>query len=241
MNDRPSHGFIYKIEGTSYYMFNQKTIALEKNEMMYVPNHSHYAIRADNGGRYIVVNFSMSSPEPTAEPMKIVFKDHSKVLKLFLQMQYIWVLKNDTDILTIKSILYQIMAEISRQQDEETYISPVAKEKIAAAIQYLRKHLFDADLRVSDLYEMLDMSSTYFRQLFRQIYSTTPIQYINRERIEQAKALLISGEFQTLEQVAIAVGYADAYYFCKVFKDMTGHTPTTWKQMELKWQRSNES
>jgi AraC-like DNA-binding protein len=231
-DDRLSHGFVYKTEGLSQYSFNDKVVQLEKNELIYLPKHSRYEIRAENGGSYMAVNFDLLSPVQTIEPTKIAFKDHSKIQKLFRQLQDIWVLKNDADVILAKSLIYQMMAEIFRQQ-EAAYISPAAKEKIAVAIRYLRKHLYDTDLRVSDLYELLGMSDTYFRILFRQVYAMTPIQYMNLERIEQAKSLFLSGDFHTVEKVALAVGYSDQFYFSKVFKEITGKTPTVWKRDQL--------
>ncbi|MDF2725399.1 MAG: AraC family transcriptional regulator [Paenibacillus sp.] len=227
--NRPFHGFIYKTEGSSQYAFNGKLLELETNGLMYLPKNSGYVIRADNGGNYMVINFDFLSQDYVQEPTKIVFNDHANVFRLFQQIRDCWVLKSETNLLQAKSLLYQIMAEISRQQ-EAAYISPVAKEKISAATEYLRRHLYDTDLRVSDLYELLGMSDTYFGRLFRQVYFMTPIQYINRERIEQAKSLLKSGEFHTVEQVAHAVGFSDLFYFCKVFKNISGKTPTAWRQ-----------
>ncbi|MDF2722785.1 MAG: hypothetical protein K0Q59_2460, partial [Paenibacillus sp.] len=220
-SDRPFHGFVYKLEGSSQYCFNDKVVELHKNELMFLPEHSDYSIRGEGGGRYIIINFTAHTPVPIEEPVKFAFKDHSKVHKLAHQIQHLWVMKNDADVLTAKSLLYQIMAEIARQQ-ESVYTSPEAREKIAVAIRYLRQHLYDPGLRVSDLYTLLGMSDTYFRRLFAQVYDLSPVQYINRERIEMAKTLLISGEFGTIEQVAQAVGFSDVYYFSKVFKSQTG-------------------
>lgn len=228
-SDRPFHGFVYKLEGSSQYCFNKKVVELHKNELMFLPEHSDYSIRGENGGKYIIINFTAHTPVPVEEPTKIAFKDHSKVHKLVHQIQHLWVMKNDVDVLMAKSLLYQIMAEIARQQ-ENAYISPEAREKISTAIQYLRQHLYDPGLRVRDLHTLLGMSDTYFRKLFMQVYGLSPVQYINRERIEQAKSLLLSGDFGTIEQVAQAAGFSDVYYFSKVFKSQTGQPPTEWRR-----------
>lgn len=227
-SDRPFHGFVYKLEGASQYCFNDKVVELHKNELMFLPEHSDYSIRGEDGGRYIIINFTAHTQIPVAEPVKFVFKDHSKVHKLAHQIRHLWVMKNDVDVLTAKSLLYQMMAEIARQQ-ESVYTSPEAREKIATAMRYLRQHLHEPGLRVSDLYALLGISDTYFRRLFAQVHDISPVQYINRERIEMAKTLLIGGEFGTIEQVAQAVGFSDAYYFSKVFKSQTGLPPTKWK------------
>lgn len=226
--NRPFHGFVFKTTGISHYFFQQKRVDLEKHELMFLPKHSQYTIRSDVEGDYQVINFDLLHPPRATEPTKVTFRDPAAIARLVQQVHDEWVLKSEASRLIAKSLLYQLLAQITLQQ-EAAYISPVAKEKIADATDYLRKHLYDSDLRVSDLYKLLNISDTYFGKLFRQVYRMTPIQYINRERIEQAKSLLASGDFRTVEQVAHAVGYSDLFYFSKVFKSVTGKTPSTWR------------
>ena len=43
--------------------------------------------------------------------------------------------------------------------------------------------------------------------------------------IDRAKELLVSTD-DSMEQIAHATGFANASYFCKVFKSITGMTPS---------------
>ena len=52
-----------------------------------------------------------------------------------------------------------------------------------------------------------------------------PARYIQKFRIDKAKELLVSSG-GSIEKIALATGFANASYFCKVFRSITGITPT---------------
>ena len=52
-----------------------------------------------------------------------------------------------------------------------------------------------------------------------------PARYIQKYRIDKAKELLVADK-GSMEQIARATGFAGASYFCKVFKSVTGMTPS---------------
>ncbi len=57
----------------------------------------------------------------------------------------------------------------------------------------------------------------------------SPSDYLNRLRIERAKALLLENMFLTVREIAEITGYADQLYFSKVFKKETGMTPSDFR------------
>ena len=44
-------------------------------------------------------------------------------------------------------------------------------------------------------------------------------------KVMEAKELLLTGSY-SIEEIAVAVGFANASYFCKVFKNITHITPS---------------
>jgi AraC-like DNA-binding protein len=53
----------------------------------------------------------------------------------------------------------------------------------------------------------------------------TLVTYLNRYRVDQAKALLENGE-HNLTEVALATGFSSSSYFSRVFRQETGTSPT---------------
>lgn len=93
---------------------------------------------------------------------------------------------------------------------------------------YIEKN-YDELLTISGLAEKFNMSSRTFIRKFTAITGNTPIEYIQRVRVEAAKRLLEKGKF-TVEQVCIEVGYGDFGFFRNVFKRLTGLTPQEYKR-----------
>lgn len=74
------------------------------------------------------------------------------------------------------------------------------------------------------LAEMSGMGETYYRNIFQSVFGVPPTRYIQQYRVEKAKARLVSG-VGSVEEIAVSVGFANASYFCKVFKALTDLTP----------------
>ena len=59
--------------------------------------------------------------------------------------------------------------------------------------------------------------------------TTPPTKYIQQYRVDKSKELLVNTEL-SIDEVAVAVGFANASYFCKVFKSEKGVSPTEYKR-----------
>lgn len=84
-------------------------------------------------------------------------------------------------------------------------------------------------LSIDSLALKFNMSSRTFIRKFTAITGNTPLEYIQRVRMEAAKRLLEKGKL-TVEQVCITVGYSDFGFFRNIFKRLTGLTPQEYKR-----------
>lgn len=64
---------------------------------------------------------------------------------------------------------------------------------------------------------------------FAKYYEYTPIQYLNKVRIEKAKELLL-GTDQKIVEIGQMVGIENTNHFIKLFKEKTGVTPLTYRR-----------
>jgi transcriptional regulator GlxA family with amidase domain len=88
---------------------------------------------------------------------------------------------------------------------------------------------YDELLTINGLAEKFNMSSRTFIRKFTAITGNTPLEYIQRVRVEAAKRLLEKGKL-TVEQVCLEVGYGDFGFFRSIFKRLTGLTPQEYKK-----------
>lgn len=72
------------------------------------------------------------------------------------------------------------------------------------------------------------LSRTALAERFRQALGDTPLNHLRMLRMQKAMQLLANTE-HSLEQIAGAVGYQDAFGFSKVFKRSTGQAPRAFR------------
>ena len=73
---------------------------------------------------------------------------------------------------------------------------------------------------------MFGISQTYVGKLFRKYAGTSFSQTFTQMRIDRAKELFDENPKPYIKDVALAVGYADQFYFSRVFRSYTGKSPT---------------
>ena len=85
--------------------------------------------------------------------------------------------------------------------------------------------------QVEELARLAGMSAPHFFRCFKRATGASPIDWLRRERINQAKRHLIQTT-DTVGNIAGKIGYSDPFYFSRDFKRMTGHSPTEYRQHE---------
>ena len=80
-------------------------------------------------------------------------------------------------------------------------------------------------MSVEDMAREAQTSVRNFSREFRRITGASPIAFVNRARIEEAKALL-RGTDKTVTQIAFLVGFEDSAYFSRAFRRIEGRSPS---------------
>lgn len=68
------------------------------------------------------------------------------------------------------------------------------------------------------------LSPYYFSHMFKKEVGMTFVEYLTEKRIKKSQQLLMTTNM-SISNIAKSVGYTDANYFSKVFKNITGITP----------------
>jgi AraC family transcriptional regulator len=95
--------------------------------------------------------------------------------------------------------------------------------KLARVIEYINYHLGEA-LSLEMIAGVAEISPSYFLTLFKQSTGLAPHQYVVRQRIEQAKALLTQTRLPIAE-IASRTGFADQSHLTRLMRRRTGLTP----------------
>lgn len=110
----------------------------------------------------------------------------------------------------------------------------VGRRSVSAddVMQRLRVYLECNYMRAVSLREVSDYfgrGKTTFCSMLRRRYNTTFSAVLNSVRISHARRLLADTS-QSVAQIAYAVGYTDAAYFNRVFRRLTGMSPTAFRR-----------
>jgi two-component system response regulator YesN len=101
------------------------------------------------------------------------------------------------------------------------------------ALDYIQKNYMDPNLSLNDICSYLNISTSYFSTIFKEVTGETFTEVLIRTRMEKAKELLENTTMKNYE-IAERVGFADAHYFGISFKKMTGCTPTEYAREKRK-------
>lgn len=114
----------------------------------------------------------------------------------------------------------------SEEEPEEA--GNVRLSKVAEMItQYIREN-YMYDLSMQDVARMMNYSEAYFCKLFKQCFNRNFTSYLTEYRVEEAKKMLAEPTVN-VKEIGKAVGYSDSNYFAKVFKRITGQSPTEYR------------
>ncbi len=130
----------------------------------------------------------------------------------------------------MKSYLVQMLLLIIREQYEplkhtEGYnFSALNKKDIVEQIlNYFEDH-YNEKISLDQIAENMYLSPFYISKIFKSETGNTPIGHLINIRLEKARELLQAGG--SIQEVALAVGYEDAYHFSKLFKKRYGISPS---------------
>ena len=123
------------------------------------------------------------------------------------------------------ALLYQLFAYFVAFEKASLWETEKYK-LIEPAMEYLKAHIYDGDLKIEMLHKVSGISHTYFRQIFASRYGMSPRKFVLQKRLAHAKALLDSGDYDTVGEVSFSAGFNDPMYFSKVFKRVYGVSPS---------------
>jgi AraC-like DNA-binding protein len=102
-------------------------------------------------------------------------------------------------------------------------------EAFQRAIAAIEKH-FTKIASLDDLSVRIGLEPNYICRIFRRFGQETPNQCITRHKVHRAAELLLT-QPKSIGEIALEVGYDDAYYFSRVFKKRFGYSPREFRNV----------
>lgn len=252
----PFHRLYYVTEGTARIKLSEQIYVLKPRHMYFIPAFMVHSNECNSNfvHYYLHVYEERSSDEDWlnnwAFPVEIEAGDLELRLferlceinpQMILQksdpatydnnptlMQYL--LKNRQrafcDKVESRGIVLQLLSRFLKQAQSKIGMKD---NRIAKVVLYIRQHIHEL-IELDKLAEIACLSKDHLIRLFKKEMGTTPLQYINQKKIEEAQLLLVT-ESMAVKEIAYRLAFEDYSYFNRLFKKMTGVTPQSYRKM----------
>ena len=209
------------------------TVHVFKGDIIFVPISSRYRSfwHGDPDIRYISFHFSFSPGMGISERNNFLlqritvadFESERQAFESALRCHT----GTTADRFAALAVFYRLLASILptlTHTPEKQY-----DERIRKAVEYIHLHS-EEELSIPALATLCNISTSHFYTKFREEIGMTPIDYKNSILISRATRLLLYGDYDSIEAISDALGFASATYFRRVFKKVTGKSPSAYKK-----------
>ncbi len=107
--------------------------------------------------------------------------------------------------------------------------------EIWKARKFIREHS-DEELSLTKVAKVVNMSANYLSEEFKEVTGENFVDYVARTRVGKARDLLQDRQ-QRISEIAFAVGFQSLSQFNRVFKKLSGKSPTEYRAAEAKRRR----
>lgn len=135
--------------------------------------------------------------------------------------------KNSNEKMLVDCLLRELLITISTELTSENSMN----KHLSRILQYIAVN-YQKDITLSTLSEAFDLSVSYIARLFKNEMQTTSVNYINAVRISAACDLLLNTNL-SIGEISERVGFANQYYFTRVFQKHHKTTPSDFRRSGL--------
>jgi two-component system response regulator YesN len=123
----------------------------------------------------------------------------------------------------------QLSIDIEQNQ-EPSDINVSVSEKMVNDIElYIKTHAAE-DNSILVICRNFGISQPYLSRIFKKYRKCTFNEFVISVKVEKAKQLLLMRKDLLIGTIATLLGFSDQFYFSKVFKTITGHTPSEFRR-----------
>ncbi len=196
------------------------TIDLHSEESVGVLTvHFSYAQVSFNDSKWAIRDEVKMLPLHPAQELQ----DYCQIEDIFKKLVDSWNAKLPGYEFISKTWLQQLLIAIFQnvRKKNQNYSASSKVEKI---IEYMHQNV-NNKVTLTELSEMVHLSSFYLSRAFKNTTGYSVIEYFNKIKIDKAKELIIEGD-KKVKEVAQALGFTDEFYFSRIFKKIEGISPS---------------
>ncbi len=205
-------------DGTRHYRIGQECLHMNAGELLFIPDGTPYYTDSHHACSGIGICFDLCTPEGNLAIRPEVYhcwQDRwGEYLSLIREMN-----SNFSEVrhgnLHRKALLWLLLDKMIADMENQSELGRM----MAPALRHLKLHYRENE-PVSVYAAACRLSESHFRRKFLEYTGMTPVEYRDSLRFEEARRLYVSG--MPMTQIAERVGFCDASYLRRLYKQRTG-------------------
>jgi transcriptional regulator GlxA family with amidase domain len=110
-------------------------------------------------------------------------------------------------------------------------------QRFGRVLDYINEN-YKKQIPLTDLANIMSVSTMYFSNLFKSTFNISPKQYILGKRLAEGQRLLLESEM-SVKEIAYEVGFENENYFSEYFSAKVGAPPLKFRNRKIKTERES--
>lgn len=221
-----------------------KDYHLNERDILIIPAGTLHSLKARSGRRLILLcdnnafsdNPSLSELYSVLSEPVLINEDFDKEFLKSMNriMKDIYILYSNFSDVTEVYIYIKVISFLAKIKEYQ--LSKIQYDdggqyagKLRIVLKYIEQNYMN-HITLEDLAHLAGYSTYHFSRIFKKYTNTTFINYLNRRRVKAAELLLLENGC-SITDAAMQVGFASLTTFNRVFKSITGCTPSEYKKL----------
>jgi AraC-like DNA-binding protein len=229
---------LYALEGEGEITLGNDSYSFSKDSVVLIVPETIHSINATSKLTVLVLAFSVPALNPYMQGSLLEhFQYHSKFYELDLlsaseiKPLFRKILYEQKNVDTYSKfatpiLLLQIIVILLRQQGTKK-IEDANDMRSLQMKEYIESHYFE-NITAEKFSMLFNISTRYMNDIFKRKYQETPLQYLQKVRINRAKELLLETD-KDIVSVCFEVGYENLSTFYRTFRNLVGISPNKYR------------
>lgn len=219
----------YITGGQAVYTVNREKIFVGEGDVLCIPKGSERSAVSDDPAKFECFSTSFNLCTPSGEEIAMPLPLHSRVgihndlIAHYRKLNEDFLARSPGYVMRARArlmlILQRFMEMLVYEVDTHRF-----DPRVKQAIRFVTEH-YAENLKISEVAAAVSLNPVYFGTLFKRETRLTFRDYLNTIRINQAEDMLRAGKWNVTE-VAAHCGFADVFYFSRLFKKYKGVPPS---------------
>ncbi len=218
--------FFYQLKGQATLEYANQRQPLTSGDIFYVPAQHTFTYSSSQKIEYHWLALQGQWPQFLGHPQIRLLSSpkESELEDMFVEIREILILRKPGYPLRAIGVFYELMARLEEISGLAPNPESIYPEAVRNALIYLREN-YAEPFNAAQTASAVGLSSSHLRALFEKWLGESPKRFHTRCRINQAKRLFNEQDLRVAE-VGFHVGFDDVHHFSRVFKQMTGLSPS---------------